>query len=414
MSKPPTTQYDLSEFGGEAPTYDLSEFGADSSSVPTTPSFKRLASNAMSGRNLHENVGATPEEFASQQRKNRGMLLPTAGALLASPGGVGTMALGAGLGEMANQEIKKLPNQTFIESGEPNFGLNPFTDPIAQTTAFAYAGGKALELAPKALPPIAKSVAGFVRKYTPSNIRQALHNMSESGIKPFTEGIRKSLTNSMYSKGEEFGSVIDTLSEKNMSNPTNISSALDSLSQESLTNNKVANLINRHPKLKTLLDEYAVAPDKANMSLKDSQELLKSIKSDFSHSKLKGYGIKYDELPIFKDVINEIRLAQHDSLPLELKAAFKGALKDFGSAKEDYRLLRTSLNPNNIEETIKTNFGGSKLKRVAAKGLIPREIESMDVARSVEGIKKHGIKRLGIGVLAEEATLGKLRKMLGW
>ncbi len=181
------------------------------SSVDTQPKeqYKQtMMDTIMPSKQYQSSLGLTPEKLM----ENRQSILPMAGAMIggATPS---TMALGAGAGESANQAIRKfLPNQKFIPGGEANFGLNPLTDPIAQNAALTYAGGKAIEAAPTAL----KAVKGFVSKYAPSNIKQAVFNMSEKGIRPFANKVQNALVDAFHSKGEEFGNAINNLSDKNM------------------------------------------------------------------------------------------------------------------------------------------------------------------------------------------------------
>jgi hypothetical protein len=346
-------------------------------------------------------IGLTPEK-AQESRKS---ILPLIGGLIGAPGGPGTMAAGAGLGEMLNQGISSIPGQSILPSQQkPDMSL---TGPVGQTIGLTYVGGKLLEGAAKAIPELATGVKDFVSKYTPGNIKTAFGDISKKGIEPFYNNVRTALVDAFHTKGNELGSIIDDLSTQNKSNPVNISKAIESLRTEAELNPKVASLINRVQNLKSLVTNFADDETLANMSLKDSQELLKSIKSEFSYSKLQGQGIKFNELPIFRDVINEIRISQYESLPESLTGTFKGALKDYGQAATDYRALKTPLNRNNFVESMKSNFGGDSLKEISANRLIPDEARRLTMARQTGKAINLGKKTvLGLGV--EEAT----RKLL--
>lgn len=68
-------------------------------------------------------LGMTPEAMKSQAQENRAGLLPMAGQAIGSGlgGGVGATA-GAMIGQSANQAIKAIPGQKFIQEGKPSIG----------------------------------------------------------------------------------------------------------------------------------------------------------------------------------------------------------------------------------------------------------------------------------------------------
>jgi len=228
---------------------------------------------------------------------------------------------------------------------------------------------------------------GLVRKGLQNSegdgAEQLFNNIKEAGLKRWTQ------------EGQELGKAIDNISAKNVDNPTDLTEVFNELNKDLTEFPQLRSVVNRIPELKQALYEIGEGNLNAGkMTLKQSNELLKSITSKISQAKLGGSDRRYDDLPIFETIAN-IRKAQADSLPDELLGQFTGAKQKYGAFAEDYKFLKNKLNRNNLFETARTGFGKNPLVKNAAKRLLPedilKELESVKVADDAKKWGKRGL-----------------------
>lgn len=115
----------------------------------------------------------------------------------------------------------------------------------------------------------------------------------------------------------------------------------------------VERVINSVPEIQKMLKNPSLAE---NITLKESQDILNSIKSQLSNSKLSGVGNRPTDIPIYEDLINEITKSQLDVHP-----EFADTKKAFGSVMDNYKKIKGKITEGGLHKNILEKFGGPEL-----------------------------------------------------
>jgi len=147
-------------------------------------------------------------------------------------------------------------------------------------------------------------------------------------------------------------------------------------------------VLRRTPILKDMLSNPQLAD---NVSLQDTQKIINYINTKVPKT------IKYNHLDIL-DALNDTRAAQLDAFP-ELQAV----KNEYGKFAEDYKLVRSALNPRNTPNAILTNFNNNIAVKDAANRILTPALKDMSKLRGQVGtvnfLKKLGITATGVGGL---------------
>lgn len=143
------------------------------------------------------------------------------------------------------------------------------------------------------------------------------------------------------------------------------------------------NALRKTPGLGEMIDNPQLAD---NVSLTDSQSIINHLNTKVPRN------IKYNHLDIM-DALSDIKAAQLDAFP-EM-AAVKEA---YGKFAEDYKLIRSSLNPKSTPNAILTNFNNNIAIKDAASRVLAPVMKDMGRLRTQVGVTNFIKRLISLGV----------------
>lgn len=212
----------------------------------------------------------------------------------------------------------------------------------------------------------------------------------------FLDDVRSAFYDAKSTAVDKYGAGLERLSEDNPDKYVSIRPVVDDLNQQIAMEPKLRNAINKVPVFSKWLDN----PEAANkVTLKEAQGIVNDLQSKISSGKLKGVGVRPDDIPLL-DAIHEIKGQMLEAFP-ELKEL----RKDYGEIINKFNLVKGKLKPGSLAKNIETNFGGDPEIQKASKDLLSEFPEIMArmrnfrTMRAVGDLVRAGAKTAGIGTL---------------
>lgn len=230
----------------------------------------------------------------------------------------------------------------------------------------------------------------------PRVIEDVLTNKSK-----YLSDVRSSFFDAKTSAVDKFGAGLERLANDNPNDFVSLRPVVDQLVQEIAYEPKLRNAINRVPLLDQILNEPKLA-DK--IPLKEAQSLVNDLQSKIPSTKLRGLGVRSDDIPLL-DAVHNIKAQMLEAFP-----QLKDVRADYGKVINDYNLIRTKIKPGNLAKNLQTNFGDVEVEGAAKRLLaeFPDTLKRIRVANAVRKLGKHALL-LGEGV-GGIALLSKLFK----
>lgn len=272
---------------------------------------------------------------------------------------------------------------------------------------FKAAGGMAVDMATSPL----NVVGGLAGK----PIAQALGKGLSSGvdsIKNFLNFDQRALTLGQQVRQvagaakqaavDRFGGSLDGLAKANPNTSISLQQIVDDIKNNPDLPYEANSVFKRTPILRDMLknpgDAGYVSP--ANVTLKDTQDIINYINTKVPKS------IKANSLDIL-DVQNDLRAAQLDAFPQMAQTR-----AEYGKFAEDYKLVKSALNPKSTPGAIMSNFGGNIAVKDAAKRVLAPVIKDMTALRG-QAATASWVKKIGLTGLGLEAAYQTGKRVLG-
>lgn len=200
---------------------------------------------------------------------------------------------------------------------------------------------------------------------------------------PFAEKIRTAFFTTKHNAVERFGNDIERLSVENPERIISLKPQIEELIQDIKLNPKLQSTINRTPALKQIVDN----PDLANnITLKQSQEIINGLRSKLPATKLQGYNVRPDDIPLF-ELIDDIKGSQLNAFP-----EMEGVRKSYGEVLSRYNLIKNKIKQGQLLKNLSTKFGDPELNK-AAEDLLNKDTvsEIRNYRNAVKTLKGFGI-----------------------
>lgn len=193
---------------------------------------------------------------------------------------------------------------------------------------------------------------------------------------------------------DQFGNSISSLADANPTKAISLQEVVDGIKGNPDLPYEAKSVFNKTPILRDLLknpgDEGYMSP--SNVSLKDTQEIINYINTKIPRS------IKSTSLDIL-DAQNDIRAAQLDAFP-----EMEGVRQQYGKFAEDYKLIKSALNPKATPGAIASNFANNPVVKAAANRVLAPVVKDMSQYRNQVGLANF-LKKAGIGIVGVGATV---------
>jgi len=196
----------------------------------------------------------------------------------------------------------------------------------------------------------------------------------------FLEDMRSAFYDAKSTAVEKYGMGLDDLAKNNPNTPVDLKPAIDYLNQAVAYEPKLRNAINRIPQLVNLMDNPSSA---SKMGIKEVQSIVNDLQSKVSSGKLKGIGVRPDDIPLL-DAIHDIKAQMVQAFP-----DLADLRKDYGEVLNNFNLVRSKFTPRSLEGSIKNNFGGVEMEK-AAKTLLKDSPEILARMKNYNLIRKVG------------------------
>lgn len=196
----------------------------------------------------------------------------------------------------------------------------------------------------------------------------------------FLEDVRSAFYDAKSAASDRYGEGLDVLAQNNPQTSVNVRPVIDYLNQQIAYEPKLRNAINRVPQLANFLDNPTASN---NMTLQEAQKLVNDLQSKIASGKLKGIGVRPDDIPLL-DTIHDIKYQMVQSFP-----ELADLRKNYGDVINRFNLIRGKLKPGNLSNAVKSKFGDAELED-AAKKLLEDAPEIISRIRNYNLIRKAG------------------------
>lgn len=177
---------------------------------------------------------------------------------------------------------------------------------------------------------------------------------------------------------DQFGKAIDILAQQNPTKTVSLQDVIDGIKNNQDLPYEAKSVFNRTPILRDMLkdpsDPDYVSP--SSVSLQDTQQIINYINTKIPKS------IKSNSLDIL-DAQNDIRAAQLDAFPEMDKVRAQ-----YGQFANDYKLIKSALNPKSTPGAISSNFSDNPAVKDAASRVLAPVIQDMQNYRNQVGTAK--------------------------
>lgn len=217
----------------------------------------------------------------------------------------------------------------------------------------------------------------------------------------FLDDVRSAFYDAKGDAVDKYGLGLEELAKNNPTTKVDLTPAINQIKQEIAYNPKLENAINRVPYLKNIMDNPKIA---SNMGIKETQTLVNDLQSKVASGKLKGIGVRPDDIPLL-DAVHDIKVQMVNSFP-DIADLRKG----YGETVNAFNLVRNKLKIGNLEKAVQDKFGDVEVQQSVQKLLkdYPQIISRMKNYHSIRTAGKVGAGVVGIGTAD-----ALIRKVLG-
>lgn len=211
-----------------------------------------------------------------------------------------------------------------------------------------------------------------------------------------SQKVRQVASASKQSAVDQFGADLDKLSKANPNKSVSLQNVIDDIRNNPDLPYEARTVFNKTPILRDMLKNPGAKGyvDPSNVSLKNTQEIINYINTKIPKS------IKANSLDIL-DAQHDIRAAQLNAFP-----EMEQARASYGRFAEDYKLIKSALNPKATPAAIRTNFSDNPAVKDAATRVLGPVMKDMEKYRKQVGTVKL-IKRLtGWAAIGAAAGVG--------
>jgi hypothetical protein len=202
---------------------------------------------------------------------------------------------------------------------------------------------------------------------------------------------------------DQFGGRLETLATKNPDKAVSLQDVVAGIQKDLPEMTPEAQSVFRKvPILKDMLKDPLAEGyiDPSNVSLRDTQNIINYINTKVPKQ------IKYTNLDVV-DAQHNIRAAQLEAFPEMSKAR-----AEYGKFAEDYKLIKSALNPKATPDAIMSNFNNNIAVKDAAKRVLSPLIKDMIKLRGQKATVDW-TRRLGLGAIGAEIIYEVGKKVVG-
>lgn len=211
----------------------------------------------------------------------------------------------------------------------------------------------------------------------------------------FLNDVRSAFYDAKKAASDAYGLGLEKLANNNPATRVNLRPVVDQLNAEIAYEPKLRNAINKIPQLVSFLDNPKLAD---SMGIQEAQKIVNDLQSKVASGKLKGIGIRPDDIPLL-DAVYDIKSQMVQAFP-ELAETRKA----YGEILNRFNVVRTKLKPGSLSKAVKDNFGDVEVAD-AAKKLLKDAPEIVARMKNYNLIRKVG-KVAGASTLAGLGTAG--------
>lgn len=255
-------------------------------------------------------------------------------------------------------------------------------DTLTSTSSLAFAAAKPVVATGKAIGEGANNIAQFF------NFDQKALTLSDK--------VRAVAAQAKQNAVNQFGDSLDALAKANPSKSISLQHVIDNIKNNQDLPYEANAVFNKTPILRDMLknpnDQGYISP--SSVSLKDTQEIINYINTKIPRS------IKANSLDIL-DAQNDIRAAQLHAFP-EMDVA----RAQYGKFAEDYKLIKSVLNPKSTPGAIVSNFNNNPAVKDAASRVLAPVIGDMSKFRGQVSAVNMLKKLVGAGIIGGAGVVG--------
>lgn len=215
----------------------------------------------------------------------------------------------------------------------------------------------------------------------------------------FLEDVRSAFYEAKDTAVEKFGQGLDKLAQDNPQTQVNLRPVIDQLQQSIAIDPKIRNAVNKVQSLSAMLDEPKLAN---SVPLKDAQDIVNMVQSRVSSGKLRGVGVRPDDIPLL-DVVHDMKYQMVDAFP-----QLKELRQDYGKTISKFNALRGKfggIGSDALQKNVKSGFGGDE-SMDAVKDLLKDAPDILGRLKNYAALRKAGNVLSKTGVVAGLGTVG--------
>lgn len=232
--------------------------------------------------------------------------------------------------------------------------------------------GKVTQTADEAVKGLKTGVSGAL-KGTGQALDDTLKNQTG-----FLDDVRSAFYDAKSAASEKYGEGLEKLAADNPDKFVDIGSTVGYAKEALKDNPKLASAINRVPAFKKFLDGADT-----RISLKEAQDLANDLQSKISSGKLKGVGVRPDDIPLL-DAVHDLKADMLEAFP-----DIKELRKSYGEILGNFNNVRNKLKPGSLSNAVKKNFGDVEIAK-SAKELLKSNPEILSRMRNYNLLRKVG------------------------
>lgn len=215
----------------------------------------------------------------------------------------------------------------------------------------------------------------------------------------FLEDVRSAFYDAKASAVDKYGAGLDDLVKNNPQQKVSLRPVIDQLNQQIALDPKLSNAINKVPLLRNFLDNPKLAN---SVELKEAQSLVNDLQSKISVRKLKGVGVRPDDIPLL-DTVDDMKVQMVQAFP-----ELADLRKSYGETINRFNLIRGKLSKNAFSGFVKNKFGNEEIASEAHK-LLEESPEIISRLKNYHLIRKVGkTALLGAEAITGAAILKKV------
>lgn len=197
----------------------------------------------------------------------------------------------------------------------------------------------------------------------------------------FANDVRSAFYEAKSGAVDKYGEGLEKLSQDNPDKIVDMKPVIDQLKQSISEDPKLRNAVRRVPDLMKMLDDAWANTD---LKITDAQNLVNELQSKIASSKLKGFGVRPDDIPLL-DAVHDIKNQMVDAFP-----EIKDLRSAYGDTINKFNLLRNKIKPGSLLKNIESGFGDAELSR-AAKDLLSEFPEISSRIKNYNLLRKLGV-----------------------